>query len=231
MTCAVAVVTTPAPSRLDASRSRRPARPARPARAGRELMLTSSLPEGRSILGHVSLLRRRPARCSPLPWLRRVAEWPRLAKRTGLDDSARRERRRAQVASARRRDGDRRLRSGRRARPGEPADDRRARTEVEARLADDDGGAERRRVRKDRRDVLHVLRLLVVGGVHDERVPSPGRLEREGSRSRAAAAGCPSTVADERRDRRRSRHRSPTRRSCALRGRRCSFGGVTSFTQ
>src|SRR5690348_14551107 len=70
------------------------------------------------------------------------------------------------------RDGDRRLPRQRRARPGQPPDDRGVRPK--ALLGDPERALELARVREDPADVLVVLRLLVVGGTHRDRVAAAG---------------------------------------------------------
>src|SRR5205823_9866412 len=65
--------------------------------------------------------------------------------------------------------GERGVRGERRARPPLAADDRGAR---EPQLANHEGGPQDARVGQDRPDVLHVLRLLEVGGADVQAVPA-----------------------------------------------------------
>ena len=112
-----------------------------------------------------------------------AAEWPRFERLAGADARRQREREKRKsklrVVVERRR----RVRAQRPGRPRGAADDRGARDpEVAAvtgfslspaALADDDRRREHPRVGQDRRHVLHVARLLVVGDLHPEPVRPP----------------------------------------------------------
>ena len=110
-----------------------------------------------------------------------AAEWPRLSRRMGIDRPLRkRSSRRAHLRVVENDDeSDEFARSVERDLANLPTIDERDRRTGSPRLANVDSGAQRGGVREDRRDVLHVLALLVVGDLQHELVRALGGADVE----------------------------------------------------